>query len=135
MYLVAVKWSKRFKIAKFRRNLLTFKSHATIVILYWSYSVFDQLANKVLEENYEDLGVENVFRIWWTWHFVEKILLFPIKNIFIIYQAKKNFPDFDEIFGEPYPGTEKPRPVTEGTDSDFNQIILLIENLVAWLQI
>lgn len=115
MYLIAKNWSKKYKILKFRRNLISFKSHAWIVIFMWSYTVVDQLANKALEDNYQNLGTENVFKIWWTWHFAEKILMYFVKNLFIIFDAKKNFPEFDGHFGRIYPGSEKPRTIVSWT--------------------
>ena len=114
MYLNALRLSKRFKITKFNRNLLTFKEHTIFVVIIWAYIVFEQLIlNNIIEHNYETLGERNVFRIWWTWHLVEKIVFFFVKNVYIIVNAGQNFSDYQGLVAKVYPGTEKPKQPDE----------------------
>ena len=82
-----------------------------MAVFILSYGCLEQLNSKILEGHYDELGVENVFKVWWVYHGVEKVMMFFVKNLIIIFDAKMNFPEFNGYFGAVYPGSEKPRPL------------------------
>ena len=83
-----------------------------LAVSLWAYICVEQMNNKIIEELYQQLGVANVFKLWWVCHGVEKVIMFFVKNLLIIIEAKRKFPEFDGYFGALYPGSEKPKLLT-----------------------
>ena len=72
--------------------------------------MIDQLINLPLEVFYDELGAEEVFKIWWFFHLFGFFQIDIIGQFLIIYEAKKNFPEFNGLKARVYPGQDGPRP-------------------------
>ena len=108
MLLFSLRQVKKYKILSFRRNLLTMKEHTFISCCLLFYCGSDQMLMKIIESIHESTSVKDVFKLWWTTHLIEKILVFPFKNVLILVSAR-NFPEFHGYFGQIFPEQEKPK--------------------------
>ena len=91
------------------------KSHLVIAVAILLYISIEQMLNLFIESYYDVLGAEGAFKVWWTWHLVEKFIFFFVKNVILFFDAKRNFPEFSGNFGSPFPGQEPPRSLKDGT--------------------
>ena len=101
------------KILNYRRNLLTMKQHSFMAFCLFFFLFTDQLFMKIIELLPKTTCSEDVFKIWWFFHLVEKIMLFPSKNIFILFSTRR-FPEFYGYTGQRLPGQEGPRQILPG---------------------
>ena len=73
------------------------------------YGVFEQMTIKMLEQLSVSYEPDVLFTIWWSLHLLEKITVFIIKNIYVLYSANQYFPEFFGHNGKSFPGKSKPR--------------------------
>ena len=114
MFNFTMNYSKKFKILKYQRNLLSMKSQSIIALSIVFGIIADQCSNLFIEINHEYLGPVLSFRIWWTHHLLQMIMYFVVKNVWIFISAKKYYPEFSGYYGKPFPGTESPRISSPG---------------------
>ena len=113
MYRFSTRHCKKFAILKYRRHLYTLKSQTIITSSIAIGISFDQVLNLFIELNYQHLGPDGAFLVWWSWKLMESILFFVIKNIWLIYVVIKN-PEVCILAGRYFPGQQGPRPMTPG---------------------
>ena len=94
----------------FRRNLHTLREHAAISLSLLLYIISEQITIKVLESMSHIYGPDVLFSIWWGLHLADKIAYFILKNLYIIYSAHKDFPEFCGFVERNR--SQKPRPIT-----------------------
>ena len=102
--------NSKFKIPKRRINIVNMKMQnkytAAIIINF----IIDQVLMAVLEANYEDLGKQSTFVIFWVFHFWQILEIHVIANIFIIHQIHQ-IDEFNGYVGQHFPGQEQPQPL------------------------
>ena len=94
-----------------RRNLYTLREHVTISFSLLLYVIVDQVNNKILELMSHNHGPDVLFSIWWGLHLLEKIVYFIVKNLYVIYSAHKNYPEFSGYIERKSSDQPKPRPI------------------------
>ena len=82
--------------------------YAAVILLNF---IIDQTLMGIIQLNYETLGEQNVFKIWWIFHLWESIEVHVIANIVIIKQILQ-MEEYNGYVGKQFPGQEKPRPLT-----------------------
>ena len=87
------------------------KENAIIAFGILFYLMLEQVLIKCLELISNSYEPDELFHIWWSVHLIEKIIFFVIKNIYVLYSAVKEFPEFTGNFGKSYPGKQSPRLV------------------------
>ena len=106
-YCSAQRQVKKYRIPNTRRNLMTMKHQTQYLTILIMICLSDQILFMVLQMFYDDLGVENVFLIWWIFHFLE-IYLHLYLYILIYLNATRNFEEFNGYSSTRYPNQEKP---------------------------
>ena len=114
MYQFSRRHSKRFSILKYRRHLYTLTSQTVIATSIVFGIIFDQILNVLIELNYEYLGPDGAFKVWWYWKMVENILFFVVKNLWLIYIIMIKHPEVCKYEEKQYPDQEKPRAIIPG---------------------
>ena len=115
MLRFSLRQSKKHKIIKFRRNLLTMVETSVVGCSLLGYICFEQLNNFIIEYMYSSsYDVKYIFKYWFLFHVAEMILFLFLKNIWIIRSANLNFPEFNGLTGAKFPGQEAPRPILYG---------------------
>ena len=79
--------------------------YAAVIIVNF---IIDQTLIGIIQLNYETLGEQNVFKIWWIFHLWEIIEVHVIANIVIIKQLQQ-MEEYNGYIGRQFPGQEKPR--------------------------
>ena len=108
-YASAQRQAQKYRIPKTRINLMTMQhqnQYLTIIILVL---VFDQLLFIFFQMFYKELGVENVFKIWWISHILEIVFIHIALQIRIYVNAVRKFEEFNGNKPTQYPGQQKPR--------------------------
>ena len=107
----AHKQSKKHRIPKTRRNLMEMRSQ-NIYMGFLAFNIFiDQIGNMFLQIFYNELGVQNVFKIWWIIRLLENLVFRVIANSLILHNSRKNFEEFNGYNARTFPGQEQPRPI------------------------
>ena len=118
----SLKYTKKFKILSFRRNLIDLRSHSLLQIMILSYFCFDQLINNGFNEIFSpSLGSRGVFIVWWTIHLVEKIVFIFLKNIFILSDSYSKFPALFGYFENVFPDQPAPSSIRIGKRNVLHQ--------------
>ena len=117
MVYFSLRKAKECKILCYRRNLLTMQQHSLLTFFLFFFLFIDQMFMKTIELFPKTDCSEDIFNIWWFFHLIEKILLFPSKNLLILFSTKK-FPEFYGYNGQTFPGQEGPRPIFSGTKTN-----------------
>ena len=115
----SVRKARECKILSYRRNLLTMKQHSMLTLCLLFFLFADQMFMKTIEALPNMTRSEDIFNIYWFFHLIEKILVFPSKNLLILFSTK-NFPEFYGYTGQRFPGQEKPRHILSGKRNQFN---------------
>jgi hypothetical protein len=101
--------TKRYRIPKTRRNLMTMKHQCQYLTILLLVLVSDQVLFMGFQMFFEDLGVDKVFIIWWIFHFLEIVSIHIVLNVFVYLNATRNLEEFHGYNPTRYPGQEKPR--------------------------
>ena len=104
----AFKMTKRHGIPKRNINLIDMKTqnlHAAGMLINF---IIDQVMIFFLQVNYETLGEQNTFMIWWSFHLWEIIQVHVLANILIIYKIWQR-EEFNGYNAKVFPGQDKPR--------------------------
>ena len=120
----AKKQAKRHGIPKRRRNLITMHQQTIYVVTLSILIITDQILLIILEMFYEELGVDNVFTIWWSFHLITFGLSNLSMNNWIFLNSARNFEEFNGLVGSEFPGQEQPLSTAIRTriDVSFPQI-------------
>ena len=89
-------------------DMKTQNIYAAVILLNF---IIDQTLMGIIQLNYETLGEQNVFKIWWIFHLWEIIEVHVIANIVIIKHILQ-MEEYNGYVGKQFPGQEKPRPLT-----------------------
>jgi hypothetical protein len=108
-YSSAQRQTKRFRIPKTRINLMTMKQQSQYLTILILVLVSDQALFIVFQTFYDELGVDNIFIIWWIFHVLEIVLINIVLNIWIYIDAMKYFEEFNGYRPKRYPGQELPQ--------------------------
>ena len=123
LWYIYCAFRKFYPIRKLRSNLMDIK----IQFIYPNFVIYrvfiDQGLNVFFQLYYNDLGSENIFKIWWTSFFLENIgkksntemlssMVYHFKkigsrfflNIWIYFNALKIIPEFSGLQGKIFPG-------------------------------
>ena len=114
MFNYTLKNVKKFKIIKYKRNLLSMKSQSVIALSMVLGLLADQFSNFLIERYYNTLGPVVSFKIWWTHHLIQILMYFLVKNTWLLMSATKYYPEFSGYFAKSFPGTEPPRTPIPG---------------------
>ena len=101
--------TKRYTIPKTRRNLMTMKYQCKYLTILLLVLVSDQILFMVFQMFFEDIGVDNVFILWWIFHFLEIFCLHIVLNVLIHLNPIRNVEEFHGYDPNRYHGQEKPR--------------------------
>ena len=117
---------RNHQIRKLQINLLDLKLHFIVCNLHICRMFLDQLMNRLFLTNYETLGPEIVFKIWWLSFYLEStgknnnqilakyIIVLKYQglrmfvNMKIHYDAMRRLPEFSGLRGKVFPGQEPP---------------------------
>ena len=113
MFRFSRRHSKLFKIPKYRRHLYSMTSQAVIATCIAIGIISDQILNLIIELNYQSLGPDGAFTLWWSWKLLENILYFVIKNIWLLFIMIR-YPEVCCYEGKYFPGQRKPRTMIPG---------------------
>ena len=105
----AQRQTKRYRIPKTRRNLMTMKSQCKYLTILLLVLVSDQILFMGFQMFFEDLGVDSIFIIWWIFHFLEIVFIHIVLNVLVYLNAIRNLEEFHGYNPTRYPGQEKPR--------------------------
>ena len=83
----------------------TQNKYAAVIIVNF---IIDQTLMGIIQLNYETLGEQNVFKIWWIFHLWEIIEVHVIANVVIIKEIQQ-IEEYNGYVGKQFPGQEKPR--------------------------
>ena len=125
MLYVCMRKARECKIPNYRRNILTMQQHSLLAFCLLFFLFIDQMFMKTIEALPKTTHSDDIFKIWWFFHLFEKILLFPINNLLILFSTK-NFPELYGYSAQTFPGQEGPRPILPGkskiTSEEWNHI-------------
>ena len=51
----------------------------------------------IIQFFYEELGVEMVFKIWWTFHLIFLLNTYVVTNVWIYWDTKENFSELHQL--------------------------------------
>ena len=100
--------TKRYRIPKTRINLMTMKQQSQYLTIHILVLVSDQVLFIIFQAFYDQLGVDNIFVIWWIFHFLEIVFIHIVLDIWIYINATRYFEEFNGYNSTRYPGQEKP---------------------------
>ena len=89
--------------------MYTLPENAVLGFGFMFYGVLEQITIKILEQLLISYEPKVLFTIWWSFHLLEHILVFIVKNIYVLYIAKQEFPEFHGHNGKPFPGQTQPK--------------------------
>merc|ERR1711964_74510 len=69
------------------------KSHCVLTSLFIIMEMADQALTLLIEVYYEELGRQNAFKIWWSFHLFFLINIYITANLYIYFDSKENFPE------------------------------------------
>ena len=107
----AHKQKRKRQIPKTRQNLMTMKHQLCHLVIFCLSVVFVQIQDLVMTLFYEEIGVDNVFKIWWTFQLLWLLILQVILPICTYANAINRFKEFRGLIGKQFPGQETPRPL------------------------
>ena len=120
----AKKERKRYKIPTLNKNVMNIDDNMMVVWLVGINSIVEQLFNILLEYFYAEMGVDRIFKIWWTYQLVMFIQLYLILPGVLIWNAYKKSTDFNGFKANPFPGQEKPKNIElVPRREEFNQYV------------
>ena len=110
-------------IPKVDRNLMDLKLQSLFVNLMIIEVILDQVKNILIQNYYEQLGIEDVFFLWWLSFYFENFGKIPMNitirfhffklktilglrlifNLVVYYTAKKRLPEFSGFCGRSFP--------------------------------
>ena len=93
----ALRIPNRFPIQIYRRHLLDIKSHTVLTCLLILFCSLDQVLNIIIQIFYHRLGVDMVFKIWWTFHLIFLLNLMVVSNVWIYWDTRNNFNDLHQL--------------------------------------
>ena len=93
----ALKIPNRFPIQIYRRHLLDIKSHTVLTCLLILFCTLDQILNIIIQIFYQQLGVDMVFKIWWTFHLIFLLNLMVVSNVWIYRDTLNNFKELHQL--------------------------------------
>ena len=105
----AQRQTKRYRIPKTRTNLMTMKYQCKYLTILLLVLVSDQILFMVFQMFFEDIGVDNVFILWWIFHFLEIFCIHIVLNVLIHLNPIRNLEEFHGYDPNRYHGQEKPR--------------------------
>ena len=110
-YISARRQRALHNIPKHRVNLMNIQVNFLIPFQICIHGISHQLLNIPFEIFYSQLGVHNVFKIWWSYHLLMIVLIQILTPSLIIYSARREFQEFNGLKAATFPGQEKPRPL------------------------
>ena len=111
MFRFSLRDEKRHTVLTYQRNLYTLRHQAIIEISLLVYLFLDQWNTKFCEVFFPSLGPLGTFQVWWSIHFVEKILVLFVKNCSILYFSYKHYPELYGYEGNTFPHQQGPRMI------------------------
>ena len=109
MFQFSLKKEKKHSILTFQRNLFTLRHQTALEICLLVYLFLDQMNTKFCEVFFPSLGPKVTFQVWWSIHFLEKILILFVKNLAILHISITEYPELYGYVGQSFPDQQGPR--------------------------